>query len=224
LDWLAATFLEQGGSFKKLHRMILLSSTYRQSSTTNPVNEKIDAGNQFLWRMNRERLDAESVRDATLAVSGKLDTKMGGPSVEQFWFKDDHSPVYDYAKFDVDSPASYRRSVYRFIVRSVPDPFMERLDCPDSSLVTDKRNITITAIQALALLNNPFMVRQAEHFAERVKTYAKPGEEIDEAYRLAFGRVPRSEEKAVLEKYNSRHGLANTCRLILNSNEFMFID
>ena len=104
-----------------------------------------------------------------LAVSGKLDLTMGGPSAEQFWFKDDHSPVYDYSRFDVDSPASYRRSVYRFIVRSVPDPFMDRLDCPDASLITAKRNTTITAIQALALLNNPFMVRQAEHLAERVQ-------------------------------------------------------
>ena len=102
--------------------------------------------------------------------SGKLDLTMGGPSAEQFWFKDDHSPVYDYSRFDIDSPASYRRSVYRFIVRSVPDPFMDRLDCPDASLITAKRNTTITAIQALALLNNPFMVRQAEHLAARVQS------------------------------------------------------
>src|SRR5205823_13337559 len=136
------------------------------------------------WRANRQRLDAESVRDAVLAVSGKIDLTMGGPSAEQFGFKDDHSPVYDYSRFDIDSPASYRRSVYRFIVRSAPDPFMDRLDCPDASLLAPKRNTTITAIQALALLNNPFMVRQAEHLTQRVRALSgRPQEQIAWMYR-----------------------------------------
>ena len=88
--------------------------------------------------------------------------------MQQFFFKDDHSPVYDYARFDVDDPRGCRRSVYRFLVRSVPDPFMECLDCADPSLMTPRRNTTLTALQALALLNNPFIVRQAEHFAARL--------------------------------------------------------
>ena len=90
----------------------------------------MDAENRLLWRMNRARLDAEAVRDSVLAVAGKLDLTAGGPAVQMFYFKDDHSPVYDYARFDPDAPGAYRRSIYRFIVRSVPDPFMERLDCP----------------------------------------------------------------------------------------------
>ncbi len=94
---------------------------------------------------------------------------MGGPSVEQFFFKDDHSPVYDYARFDPDAPGNFRRSIYRFIVRSVPDPLMERFDCPDVSMITAKRTTTITAIQALALMNNPFVLKQAEHLAERIQ-------------------------------------------------------
>ena len=168
-----------------------MSSTYRQQSANNRANALIDSENRYLWRMNRQRLDAESVRDAALSVSGKLDLTMGGPSAEQFWFKDDHSPIYDYSRFDIDSPASYRRSVYRFIVRSVPDPFMDRLDCPDASLITAKRNTTITAIQALALLNNPFMVRQAEHLAARVRGLAaQPEQQIAWLYRLALGRNP----------------------------------
>src|SRR5258708_11500913 len=160
LDWLAVTFRDTGGSIKQLHKLILLSSTYRQSSAYQRENAAADSESRYLWRMNRQRLDAESIPDAALYVSGKLDLTMGGPSAEQFWFKDDHSPTYDYARFDVDSPASYRRSVYRFIVRSAPDPFMDSLDCPDASLLTARRNTTITAIQALAQLNNPFMVRQ----------------------------------------------------------------
>src|ERR1044071_3637127 len=126
-------------------------------------------------------------------VSGKLDLTMGGPAVQQFYFKDDHSPVYDYTRFDVDSPASFRRSVYRFIVRSVPDPFMDSLDCPDASLLTPKRNVTLTALQALALLNDPFMIRQAEYFADRVRGAGELPRQIEAAYRLALGRAPSAE-------------------------------
>ena len=163
--------------------------------------------------------------DAVLSASGKLDLTMGGPSAEQFWFKDDHSPVYDYGRFDIDSPAGYRRSVYRFIVRSAPDPFMDRLDCPDASLITAKRNTTITAIQALALLNNPFMVRQAEHLAARLRSLAQqPDEQIAWLYRLTLGRNPSLSETARLTQFAARNGLENASRAILNSNEFLFVD
>ena len=111
LEWLAGWFADHGHSLKELHRLLLTSAVYRQSSRSNPAHEQVDAGNRYLWRMNRARLDAECVRDAMLYVSGKLDFTMGGPSVQQFFFKDDHSPVYDYARFDVDDPRSLRRSV-----------------------------------------------------------------------------------------------------------------
>jgi hypothetical protein len=225
LDWLADRFQSEGESLKQLHRLIVTSAVYRQASQGDPAAEKIDAGNRFLWRMNRTRLDAESVRDAVLAVSGKLDLTMGGPSVQQFFFKDDHSPVYDYERFDVDDPKSNRRCVYRFIVRSVPDPFMECLDCADPSILTPKRNTTLTAIQALAMLNNQFVVKQAEHFAERVRQPSnEPAQQITAAYQLAFGRDPRPDELELLIAYTAKHGLQNTCRLILNSNEFLFVD
>jgi hypothetical protein len=225
LDWLAVTFRDQGGSLKQLHKLILMSATYRQRSANIPANAAEDADNRYLWRMNRQRLDAESVRDAVLAASGKLDLTMGGPSAEQFWFKDDHSPVYDYSRFDIDSAASYRRSVYRFIVRSAPDPFMDRLDCPDASLITAKRNTTITAIQALALLNNPFMVRQAEHLAARARGLAEqPDQQIAWIYRLTLGRNPGPAEARRLAQFAAQNGLENTARAILNSNEFLFVD
>ncbi|MBI3862929.1 MAG: DUF1549 domain-containing protein [Planctomycetia bacterium] len=212
-------------SLKRLHRLILRSAVYRQASRDNPQFAAADAGNQYLWRMNRQRLEAEALRDAVLAVSGKLDLKAGGPSDQQFFFKDDHSPIYDYERFDVDSPASFRRSVYRFIVRSVPDPFMECLDCADPSLLTPRRNTTLTALQALSLLNNPFMVRQAEHFAARLEG-ASPDrrDQISLAYRLAFGREPTDDERRLLTEYAAQNGLANLCRVIFNSNEFLFVD
>ena len=118
LDWLAVEFREQGQSFKKLHKLIVTSSVYRQSSADDAANAKIDGSNRYLWRQNLRRLDAEAIHDAVLAVSGQLDLAMGGPSVRQFFFKDDHSPIYDYARFDVDDPGARRRSVYRFIVRA----------------------------------------------------------------------------------------------------------
>jgi len=225
LDWLAVEFRDDGGSFKKLHKLILMSAVYQQSSRGDAARAKIDAQNQYLWRMNQQRLDAESVRDSALLISGKLDLTMGGPSAEHFFFKDDHSPIYDYSRFDVDDPGSYRRAVYRFIVRSVPDPLMESLDCPDASLLTPKRSSTLTAIQALAMLNDPFLLRQAEHLAERIRaTQEDTAGRVERAYLIALGRKPSADESSTLLEYGEKHGLENVCRLILNSNEFMFVD
>lgn len=225
LDWLAVEFRDSGGSFKKLHKLIVMSSVYRQSSRGDAAKERIDGENRYMWRANRQRLDAESLRDSILAVSGKLDLTMGGPSVQQFFFKDDHSPVYDYGRIDPDAPANFRRSVYRFIVRSVPDPLMDRFDCPDVSMITAKRSTTITAIQALALMNNPFVLRQAEHFAERVQNMTSvPAEQVRLVFRLALQRQPEPEEESALHAYLLRNGLPNLARLMLNTNEFIFVD
>jgi hypothetical protein len=225
LDWLAVEFRDGGQSLKQLHRLIVNSSTYRQVSTDNAAYARLDGGNRLLWRMNRRRLDAESIRDAVLAVSGRLDLKMYGPGFRTFGFLDDHSPHYKYEEYNPDDPAGHRRSIYRFLVRSAPDPFMETLDCPDPSLRVEKRNESLTALQALALLNDKFMLRMAEHFAERVeKTSGDLSGRLAAAYRLALGREPTAEEGRVLIDYARKHGLANVCRLILNTNEFSFID
>jgi hypothetical protein len=222
LDWLAVEFRDSGGSFKKLHKLMVMSSVYRQASADDAANAAIDGENRYLWRANRQRLDAESLRDTILAVSGKLDLTMGGPSVEQFFFKDDHSPVYDYARFDPDASGNFRRSVYRFIARSMPDPLMERFDCPDVSMITAKRTTTITAIQALALLNNPFILKQAEHLAERVEKAG--GDPVRTAFRFTLQREPAQRERETLTAYLAREGLENLCRLLVNLNEFIFVD
>ena len=157
-----------------------------------------------------------------------LDTgKTGGPAFKAFGFEDDHSPRYDYADYDPDDPASHRRSIYRLIVRSVPDPFMETLDCADPSQVVERRNETLTALQALALLNNRFMVRMAERLrrARAAKTRRDLPGQIDAACRLALGRQPTQEESDDAARASpSKHGLPNACRLILNTNEFVFVD
>jgi hypothetical protein len=225
LDYLASEF-RTADSFKRLHRMILLSATYRQASTHDAANAKRDADNRYLWRMNRQRLDAESIRDSVLSISGKMDFKMYGPGFELFRHKDDHSPVYDHLDVAyINRPESWRRTVYRFVVRSVPNPFLETLDCADPNINVPVRNSTMTALQALALLNNPFMVKQAEYFAERIKAKEKePARQVDAAVRLAFGRPATEQERTAMSAYIQRHGLANACRLLFNANEFMFVD
>jgi hypothetical protein len=230
LDWLASEFRDGGQfihaqSIKSLHRLIVTSATYRQSCANDEKMTEIDGGNQFLWRANRTRLEAEDIRDSVLSVAGKLDLKMGGPGFFDFGFKDDHSPHYTYAQYDPDDVATQRRSVYRLVVRSVPDPFMETLDCADPSQIVARRNETLTPLQALALLNNPFMVRMSEHFASRVEKISPDvGEQIDAACRLAYGRKATNLEKQTLSTIAQKYGLASACRLIFNSNEFVFVD
>jgi mono/diheme cytochrome c family protein len=227
LDWLAAAFLENGGSLKQLHRLIVTSAVYRQSTRHDSRFAAIDGDNRYLWRMNRTRLDAEEVHDAVLLVAGKLDRTMGGPSVKQFIQSPGvHvTPKVDYESFDVDRPENNRRSVYRFIFRTLPDPFMDALDCPDSSQLTPVRQTSMSALQALAMLNDKFMVRMSEQLAGRA---ARAGPDVSAqvraVYRLALGREPTEKESRAVTEYAAKYGLANACRVILNSNEFMFVN
>jgi cytochrome c551/c552 len=225
LDWLAVEFRDGGQSLKSLHRLIVTSAVYRQSSAHDEAAAAIDAGNQYLWRMNRRRLEAEAVYDAALVVAGKLDTTMYGPGFQAFAFRDDHSPEYKYHEHDPDDPKSHRRSIYRFIVRSVPDPFMETLDCADPSLIVEKRNETLTPLQVLAQLNNKFMVRMAEHFAARASASSTdPREQMRTVFKLAIGRDADEQELNELTAYAQEYGLPNACRAIMNLNEFVFVD
>jgi cytochrome c553 len=225
LDWLAARFRDGPQSLKDLHRLICTSAVYRQSSAGNAEAQQVDGENRLLWRANRRKLEAEAVRDAILAVAGKLDETPYGPGFRTFGFVDDHSPHYKYEEFDPDDPQSHRRSVYRLIVRSVPDPFMTTLDCADSSAIVAKRNETMTPLQALALLNDKFTVRMADHLAARIAPCgATDGERLAAAWRLALGRDPLPDELAPLADYAVRHGLPSACRLLLNMNEFVFVD
>jgi len=222
LDWLAVEFRDGGGSMKDLHRLILNSETYRQRTAGNVRNEESDASNRFLWRQSRRRLEAEAVRDTVLLVSGMMDFKMGGPSFRDFVIeRPEHSPHYQYHLADPDDRSTHRRSVYRFLVRSQPQPFMDALDCADPSLLVEKRGETTTSLQALAMLNNTFMVRLAEHFAKRVE-----GEEdvVGKVIGLALGRSATDEERKLLGKYATDHGVAAMCRVVFNLSEFSYVD
>ena len=226
LDWLAVELRDGRQSLKSLHRRIVTSAVYRQSSRDDADSARRDADNRWLWRMNRQRLDAEELRDSVLAVSGELDPTMGGPGFELFRFKDDHSPIYDHmAPGVLEKQGSRRRTVYRFVVRSVPNPFIECLDGADPNINTPVRSTTITALQALAMLNDAFMVRQSRAFARRLESAeVETDRQLEAAFVLALGRPPREAERAALVAYAHKHGLANACRLLFNTNEFVFVD
>ncbi|MDA0197002.1 MAG: PSD1 and planctomycete cytochrome C domain-containing protein [Bacteroidetes bacterium] len=225
LDYLVQEFLDHGQSLKWLHQLIVTSSTYKQQTTHNAENHLIDSENTYLWRANRRQLEAEAVRDAVLAVSGKLDLRMGGPGFDAFRYEDDHSPRYVYKDYDAEDLSSFRRAIYRFVVRSMPDPFMSTLDCADPSQSVPVRNETVTALQALSVLNNPFMVRQSAYFAARLQLERKSlDDQISRGFELALQRLPEKNELSELNEYASKHGLPATCRLIFAMNEFLYVD
>lgn len=226
LDWLAVEFRDQGQSLKELHRMIVTSNVYQQSSVDNSANSAIDGNNQFLWRANRRRLSAEEIRDSILTVSGAMNWKMGGPGYYLFELeKTEHSPHFEYHKFDSADKTSHRRSIYRFIARSQPNPYMTTLDCADSSQSTPRRNETLTSLQALALLNNQFNLVMAEKFAERLEGESDTLDtQVERAFFLVTGRSPTDHETEELADYARTHGMPNLCRLLFNFSEFIFID
>jgi hypothetical protein len=242
-------------SLKHLHRLIVTSATYRQtaggeatrgegggtrgvegedatdSASSTPHSalrtpHSIDSANTLLWRANRRKLDAESLRDAMLLVAGKLDDRIGGPAFQDFVIeKPEHSPHYEYQLHDPEDPRSHRRSIYRFLVRSQTQPFMTTLDCADPSMIVEKRNETVTALQALALLNNKLVLSMSKHMAERANAVAPDDpHRITFAFRLALGRTPSPDELDALVVYAREHGMIQTCRVILNLNEFAFVD
>jgi Protein of unknown function (DUF1549)/Protein of unknown function (DUF1553)/Planctomycete cytochrome C len=246
LDWLAVRFRDEGQSLKQLHRMIMTSATYRQSSS-GPSENVIadssngtlngqrsgfdmavvtDATNISLWRMNRRKLEAEAVRDAVLVIAGKLNRQFGGPAFQDFIVeKPEHSPHYEYLLHDPEDVRIHRRSIYRFLVRSQPQPFMTTLDCADPSMSVDKRSETVTALQALALLNNRLILTMEKYMAERIASERRGlAQQIDYAFRLSFSRPATAEELAELTPYAETHGLVNLCRVLLNLNEFTFVD
>lgn len=226
LDWLARELLRQGWSLKAMHRLILTSAAFKQDSRylDNAEGEKIDSGNRLLWRQNPRRIEAEALRDSVLFVSGKLNHQRGGPGFEDFKYQGTYAPIYTY--ITADKPALWRRSIYRYIVRTTPDRFMTTLDCPDPANMTPKRLTTTTPLQSLALYNNDFMLRQAQCFATRLEAEAGSDNDaqVRRAFTLALSRDPSTEERALATKFIRDEGLFAFCRSVLNLNEFVYVD
>lgn len=221
LDWLAAQFIADGWSIKRLHRRILLSRTYQQASRFNDKAAALDGDNRLLWRFSPRRLEGEAVRDALLAASGQLNRRMAGPSFRPFEVKVFNSHFYELT--DPPGPEFNRRTVYRINVNSAKSPLLDSLDCPDPSVKTPRRSVTTTPLQALGMMNNSFVLRQARCFASRVENeYPDSSSRITRIYRLALGRSPTPAEIKRAHALAAEQGLETVCWILLNANEFVY--
>lgn len=222
LDWLASELIHSGWSLKHLHRLIVLSSTYRQSSAFRAQAAARDAENRWLWRFTPRRLEAEIVRDGMLAVSGELNRTMHGSSMQPFTVTVFNTSFYHL--FDSPDAKFNRRTVYRANVITGRDPLLDGFDCPSPSVATPRRRTTVTPSQALALMNNSFVLRQASQFARRVQKIAPDSSQnqADWAFRLSLCRTPSLEERRQLASLIQDHGLEHACWALLNSSEFLF--
>lgn len=223
LDWLASEFIESGWSVKQLQKRILTSQAYRQSSQVKADGLRIDANNRWLWRFSPRRLEAEAIRDSILAVSGQLDLRMGGPGFDLFVPNTNYVRVYE-TKTQFGE-GDFRRMIYQNKPRVELDSLFGVFDCPDGGQIQPKRNVSITPLQALNLLNSEFLIDQAKRFAERLESSAGNDTkgQIELAFQLSFGRTPDAKELSASEQLISQHGLAVFCRALYNSNEFLSV-
>ena len=221
LDWLASELMDNGWSLKHLHRLILTSATYGQSSNSNEKAMLVDAGSRLLWRFPARRLEAEPLRDTILAVSGALDLTMGGPGFDLFEPNTNYVKIYT-TKKDY-GPAEFRRMVYQNKPRVELDNIFGAFDCPDAGQASPRRTMSTTPLQALSLLNSNFAVQQADLFAARVQKEAgsEVAAQVSRAFVLAFGRTPQSDERAPATALAREHGLSALCRALFNANEFL---
>lgn len=217
LDYLAATLRDDPGkSLKSVLRLLFTSEAYRRSSDSNEHNVAADAGNSLLWRANRRRLSAEEYRDSLLMVTGLLDRDMGGPAFKDFVIeKPQHSPHYQYHLHDPKNPKTHRRTIYRFVVRSQPQPLLTTLDCADPSMSVPRRDESTTALQALTQWNNPFVEAMAGEF---------PKMPVAEACRLVLGRAPTENESRILTEHLQTEGPESFARVLFNLNAFVYVD
>ena len=217
LDWLAFWFMDNGWSVKKLHREIMLSSAYQLSCDSNDKNFTSDGDNRWLWRMNRRRLDVESWRDAMLAVSGKLDAKMGGPTT------------------NMAAADNVRRTVYVKVSRHDLNYVLRLFDFPDANITSERRVETTVPQQQLFVLNSPFVIETAKAFAARLQKEATSDtERIQRAFSLAYGRPATAEESQLFEAFlqgkdtdpsaNQLTRWERVAQVLIGSNEFMYVD
>jgi hypothetical protein len=212
LDYLAKRFVESEWSMKAMHRLIMLSAAYQQSSEPRPETLQADADNRLFGRMNRQRLEAEAVRDNLLAVAGRLDFTMGGKATRDF-----------------NSP---RRSLYQMTIRSDRSGFGPLFDMADSDAPVATRTVSTVAPQALFLLNHPFVLKQKTDLAQRILQDQRRLDDktrITHAYELLYGRPPTEEEMEIGLEYLARQGSEKDaweayCEILLCANEFIYVD
>jgi mono/diheme cytochrome c family protein len=246
LAWLARDFMDGSWRLKRVHRTIVLSNAYRMSSSNaNAQAHAIDADNDLFWRQNLRRLEAEAIRDAMLSVSGRLNPAMGGrgifPSLADDVLATQSKPGFGWGKSTPQEES--RRSVYIYLKRTLMVPFLETFDYTNTAESLGVRPVTTVAPQALLLLNSRFADEQAGHLAERVRREAgpQPARQVERLFRRALGRVPTAREAAVAQRLLSAHAadsppatrttgvdrndpLRSLCLVVLNLNEFVYLD
>jgi uncharacterized protein DUF1553/uncharacterized protein DUF1549/cytochrome c len=227
LDWLAVAFINKGWSMKQMHRLMMTSEAYRMASDFDDANNaQKDPDNADLWRFPIQRLDAEIIRDVIMSASGTLDLTAGGPPVFPPIPKEILASVSTGIwKREEDGPKVWRRSIYVYRKRGLAFPMFEVFDMPDPNTTCGRRNVSTVPTQALTLLNNEFVLRQAKLFADRVKEAepADPAKQVDLAYRIALARPPRAVEAALAAEFLKKRTLADFTHVLLNLNEFLYI-
>lgn len=223
LEYLANELIQNDWDLKSIHRLILTSATYRQSSLGRQDAIRVDANNRWLWRMNPRRLSAEEMRDSILCVAAKLDDRLGGPGyrdVREYKYLGSHY-------YDPIVPAgadALRRTVYRFSPRGAKRTILDVFDCPDPSAKAPKRQVTITPLQALSLMNHQFVLEVSDNMEVLLsRAHDTAAEQIRHLYRLAYSRHPSLDEIQAAEIFLSQTDLSSLCRVIFNSNEFLYV-
>jgi hypothetical protein len=231
LDWLATEFIARGWSLKAMHRLLVTSSSYRQSSRAEPSTGAEDPENHLFGRQNRRRLDGETIRDALLAVSGQLNPELGGPCVfpelpPELTKLSSKGKIWPVSRRPEDRN---RRSLYVFVRRNLRYPFFEAFDRPDTNASCPRRAVTTIAPQALTLLNGKLAYESARGLARRVAREAgtDADRQVDRAYRLTLGRSPSGTESTLARRFldeGRENAFLDLCLALLNLNEFVYVD
>jgi len=228
LDWLAMEFADRGWSIKQMHRLIMLSSTYRSSSVGDEKGIEEDPDNLYFSRMNRRRLDADALRDTILATAGTLNLKMGGIGVIPPLTNEEilAARMPHLWPENPDLSEHTRRSVYLQMKRSLALPMLQIFDAPNTATSCARREVSTVAPQALALMNSPFTTQQAEAFAFRIRDEVgdDPARSIEIGWRLALGRLPTDDEQQTALDYLERNSLPQLCLMLFNMSEFVYVD
>jgi hypothetical protein len=224
LDYLARMLVRHGWRLKPLHRLIMSSQAYRQASTYDPAQARVDANTEYLWRFPPRRLTAEEIRDTMLFVTGNLERSMGGPGFRLYRYLQDN--VATYVPLAEHGPDTYRRAVYHQGARAARVDLLSDFDCPDSALPAPRRSATTTPLQALAMLNHDFAHAMASRLAARLAATDRAGDSspVDRGFLLALGREPDAAERLAATGLIREHGLRAFCRALFNCNEFLYVD
>ncbi|MCB1208971.1 MAG: DUF1553 domain-containing protein, partial [Verrucomicrobiales bacterium] len=223
LDWLASELIAHHWSLKHIQRLILTSATFQQSSQIRPEAAAMDADARYLWRFPARRMEAEPLRDSILQVCGNLDLRMGGPGFNLFEPNENYVRVYK-PKSEFE-PDTFRRMIYQRKPRMQLDDTFGGFDCPDAGQIAPRRGRSTTSIQALSLLNSPFLLQQSQRLAERLQKEvgANTDAQVRRAFALLFTRAPTPSELSDARNLVSQNGLITLCRAMLNSSEFLYL-